>query len=834
VGASRPEPGAPTGAARTSGAPRAGAPTGPAPDATPEYRVLVLAPTGRNAVVIAEALGHAGVTTAVCPDMETLCAALREGAGCAVLVEEALSGPAPALLAAVLGEQPAWSDVPLVVLLAAGRPGVGPGRRLLAEAAGNVTLVQRPLRKITLLSTVRTALRARRRQYQVRADLVRHSRAEQTLRETQRNLERTQALSLVMPLHVGLDGCWLRLPPTFVAFLGYEREGELLGRHFREVTHPDDFLADWSQVERLVRGEIQSFELEKRFLRRDGTVTWGYLNCSLVEDDQGRPLHLLTYVRDVNQQKAAERALRESRERLKLAQQVGRIGTFEWDLRTDTLAWTPEMEALYGLAEGTFGGTPEHWRALVHPDDRPAAERALAVALESGQFQGEWRAVGPDGTVRWLAARGGLLRDEAGRPERLIGSNVDITDRKRAELALREARDELEQRVAERTAELAQRAEQLARLSSELTLTEQRERQRLATVLHDHLQQLLVGASMGMDLLVRRVGSEVRPTARKVRELLGESIKASRALTAELSPPILREGGLSAGLEWLGRWMGDRHGLDVDVRIGADVPATREDVEVLLYQSVRELLFNVVKHAGVRRARVELVRHDDQRVRVRVSDEGTGFGSGQTAVEPTERALVGGFGLFSIRERLHLLGGQMDIRTGAGRGTQVTLVAPALAAGEPKAARAASRSAPQPVAELAARARPREGGRTGVLLVDDHTVMREGLAQLVDGEADLEVVGQAASGEQAIELARALRPDVILMDSSMPGMDGVAATRIIHAELPEVRIIGLSMFEEADRADAMCAAGAVRYLTKSGSSDVLLATIREQDRAKRL
>lgn len=673
-----------------------------------ETRVLVLAPTGRNAPVVCETLTEAGLVARICPDMDALCAGLRQGAGCAVVAEEALRDTGRRSLTEVLSAQPVWSDVPLVVLLANERDPAGPARRLSAEGATNVTLLPRPLHKVILLSTVRTALRARRRQLQVRDDLVRHREAERALRESQRNLERTQALSLVMPLHVSLDGRWLRLPPTFVTFLGYDREEELLGRPFREVTHPDDFPADWRQVERLLRGEIRSYEMEKRFLRRDGSVTWGYLNCSLVADDEGRPLHLLTYVRDVNAQKEAEEALRR-------------------------------------------------------------------------------------------------------------------------------ARDELEQRVAERTAELEQRARQLARLSSELTLAEQRERQRLATLLHDHLQQLLVAARVNMDLMGRDTSPEVEGTVETVRSLLEESIQASRALTAELSPPILHAAGLPAGLEWLGRWMDEKHGLSVAVALGPDTRPPREDVKVLLFQSVRELLFNVVKHAGVREARVELAPHLDGELRVTVRDRGRGFAADDPSTGsavPRNGDLAGGFGLFSIRERLQLLGGRMRIRSAPGQGTEVVLVAPCeppLAAPPPPAL--APRPTPTRASRTAVGAPPAGGrqtarGRTRVLLVDDHAVVREGIARLVDAEADLEIVGQAAGGEEAIELARRLLPDVILMDSSMPGMDGVAATRAIHAELPHVRIIGLSMFEEADRASAMCAAGAVRYLTKSGSSDVLLATIR--------
>jgi DNA-binding NarL/FixJ family response regulator len=114
-----------------------------------------------------------------------------------------------------------------------------------------------------------------------------------------------------------------------------------------------------------------------------------------------------------------------------------------------------------------------------------------------------------------------------------------------------------------------------------------------------------------------------------------------------------------------------------------------------------------------------------------------------------------------------------------------------------------------------------------VILVDDHVVMRQGLGGLLRRLGDMEIAGEASDGESAIELVRQVRPDVVLMDISLPGMNGIEATRIIHAELPGVRIIGLSMFEEAERGDAMREAGAVSYISKSEPSDAVVAAIRK-------
>jgi PAS domain S-box-containing protein len=140
------------------------------------------------------------------------------------------------------------------------------------------------------------------------ATLTEQQQALKSLRQSQERLGKTERFSHVMTTHIGLDGTWLKVPPTLCDLLGYTEE-ELLSGKFENVTHPDDCKFGWSQCKRLIVGEIKSFDLEKRYIRKDGQIIWVYVSCSVVEDELGKPLHFLTYIRDINEKKRMEEEL---------------------------------------------------------------------------------------------------------------------------------------------------------------------------------------------------------------------------------------------------------------------------------------------------------------------------------------------------------------------------------------------------------------------------------------------------------------------------------------------------------------------------------------------
>jgi PAS domain S-box-containing protein len=481
------------------------------------------------------------------------------------------------------------------------------------------------------------------------AVITERKHAEEALRQSEARLARTEDFSLVMATHVGLDGRWLKVPPTLCELLGYT-EKELLSGTFKDVTHPDDFEADWSQCQRIIRGEIRSFDIEKRYLHKDGHTIWVYLNCSAVEDDHGRLVHFLTYIKDITDQKLAEQALSESHER---NQAIVRA--------------LPDMMFLHtkeGVYLDYYTRDP---RALLVPPDAFLGKNmrdVLPPELAEKIMNCVGRLSGTDDTqvLEYSLQINGEDRDYEARIVSAEGDNVlsiirDVTEAHRAVDALRLGEEKLLQSHG-----------QVRSLAARLISAQESERRRIALQLHDDLSQNIATLGLAINRLKRKLPDSRERIVDELNQLgqhTNDLTTQIRRLSHQLHPAALEHLGLVAALESQVTEFGHEEQIEVKFSSHLKTEKIPFDVSVCLYRVALEALRNVSRHSGASSASVSLAE-DQVSLMLEVSDSGSGF--------DVERAKRGsGLGLVSAEERIKLLEGAFEVRSKPGTGT--TLVA---------------------------------------------------------------------------------------------------------------------------------------------------------------
>jgi PAS domain S-box-containing protein len=571
--------------------------------------------------------------------------------------------------------------------------------------------------------------------------------------------------------------------------------------------HEEDRAHVLGLVDEMLRAKDDMWDISFRIVRPDGTTAWIQSVGRVERDATGEVTRLAGLEMDVSVRRQAETALQAERDRahdreLHVLLETATQGIVSVDPSGTIVTANRAFEIMFGWSEGELIGQPIE-RLL------PAAFRAQHEQHRTSYFvEPHSRIMG--GGLQLIGER----RDGTQFPVEVSLNHVGPFGGGRAFAFVSDITER-----QERTTELEHRTAQLSRLASDLTLAEHHAREQIAKMLHDSLQQLLVIASMNLDEHIKRPGQAPSELIEKAKGHLDDAIAAARTLSFELSPPVLQHAELAEALVWLATWMHQKYGLNVHVSADPRATSRRKDVRTLLFESTRELLFNVVKHAKVDRVTLDLGLDVMDQLCITVSDQGIGF-------NPTElgdrlKAGVVGWGLFSIRERVTLLGGRFDVDSTPGRGTRFRLVAPRGAAQNAASAPAPTRSAAVAATTTGlARQTSREALR--ILIVDDHVAVREAFTGVLQQYPGLCVVGVACDGLDAIAQAHRLRPDVILMDISMPYMDGVEATRRIRSEFPFIQILGLSMQPHTESPHAIEQAGAAAFFVKGTDTQPLI------------
>jgi PAS domain S-box-containing protein len=387
---------------------------------------------------------------------------------------------------------------------------------------------------------------------------------------------------------------------------------------------------------------------------RGGTYLWA--KARLLYDSEGTVVGAIESMRDITALKQAEHALRESEQAYRNIIENAVEGIFQATPEGRYLSVNPAWAHMCGFS------SPEEMirevkdiasQLYINPEDRARIKRLYDDPGFVKGFEAQFRR--KDGGLIWVSITARSVRDESGVLLYYEGTIQDITERKRAELEVQTHR------------------EQLRLLASELSLTEERERRRLATDLHDSIGQALAMCKLKLDELRSQASSEVLANdCSHISTLLDQAIQGTRSLTFELSPPVLYELGLEAALESLVEKMQQANGIPIRLSGHGGPKPLSEDTAVLCFRAVQELLVNVIKHARARKIEVSIGR-DRGRIRVTVADDGIGFDASETI---SRKGGKRGFGLFSIKERLQHLGGSLKVDSKPGQGTRITLSAP--------------------------------------------------------------------------------------------------------------------------------------------------------------
>jgi PAS domain S-box-containing protein len=533
-----------------------------------------------------------------------------------------------------------------------------------------------------------------------------------------------------------------------------------------------------------------------RIVRPDGTIRWMHGLGRAERDAAGRLTRISGICLDVTERRRAEEALQARRDEehdreLRLLLETATQGIVSVNAHGVIVMANRALETMFGWAPGELIGQSID-RLLPSSIRDTQVQHYTGLDLVGKRRDGSSFPI--EVSLNHVATAGG---------GRAIAFVTDITERWRAAVALQE-----------RTAALEYRTAQLSRLASDLTLAEHHAREQLAKMLHDGLQQLLLVAAVNLDQQVKRdaqLGVASDELVVQARSGLDEAIAAARSLSIELYPPVLQSSGLPAALTWLAEQTRKKYGLDVQISADPAANSARKDIRTLLFESVRELLINAVKHAKADRVAIELTLDPDEALRITVTDQGIGFDPAAVV----DRAKTGpvGWGLFSIRERLTLLGGRFEIESAPGKGTMFRLIAPRGSAQDGVAVQDPLNRAGAKRTAHGAKSLP-SAPALRILIVDDHASVRRVFRDLLQERREFVVVGDACNGLEGIVQARALRPDVILMDISMPHMDGIEATRRIRAELPYIQILGLSSQLWMEPIHPIEEAGAAGYFVK--------------------
>jgi PAS domain S-box-containing protein len=493
----------------------------------------------------------------------------------------------------------------------------------------------------------------------VSRDITARKAAEEALRVSEQRFRGYFEMGLVGMAIASPDEKQVLFNDKLCQIFGYPRD-ELASRTWTELTRPGDLASDTAMFKRAAAGELSDYEIEKQLVHKDGRIVHAHIIGKTLRNTEGKVTTLVAMVQDVTARKQAEEALRKSQERFNLAVRGSNDGIWDWNIRTGEVYYSPRVRELLGYGPDEFPNLIASIDTHLHPDDYEQTWAGIDAHLNTRTtYDMEHRLRTKDGRYRWFRCRGQAVWDDSGKPVRMAGSFTDIHDRKMDEESLRQAQAEA----------LLARQEFTQRLIS----AQEQERKRLAGELHDSLGQNLSLVKNRIQMALS--GGPDGSTANHLEaasKLVTDCLTEVRNLSHRLRPLPIEQFGLTDGLENLVQEVAGSCAIHFERRFENVDDLFPGEQATVVYRILQEALNNLVRHSQATMASVTLER-DLHCARLKIQDNGKGFDKGIALGSHRIRI---GIGLTSIDERVRMLGGSLDIRTGPAQGTVLEIEIP--------------------------------------------------------------------------------------------------------------------------------------------------------------
>lgn len=665
------------------------------------------------------------------------------------------------------------------------------------------------------------------------SEIGERKRTEDKLRESEEHFRLITENVADLIAVLDLEGRRLYNSPSYKGVLGdpADLEGTV---SFNEI-HPDDREKIRTIFEETVRTGVGQ-EAEYRFLLKNGSIRYMESHGSVIRDGEGKPSKVIVVSRDVTRRTRMEKMLRENESRFRLFVQATNDAAWDWDLLTNLFWWNEGVTTLFGYDRDEVGPDATWWTEHIHPEDQECVVSRIYKQIDGDgkSWSDEYRFRRKDGSYAYILDRGYIIRDDGGKPLRMIGAKMDVSEQKRSHEEITKLNESLERRVAERTAQLAAVNETLEERNREVERMTRLKSQFLASMSHElrtplnaiigFADLLQDGTSGPINEKQKKFVKHVQQAGRHLLDLINDILDLSKIEAGQLTfqpENFSAEGALPEVLSVIKPLAMKKH---IEVRTELEPGLILYADRVRFKQIIYNLLSNAIKFTPEGgQVNVESVRMEGF-VRFSVTDTGIGIRPedckaifeefrqvGQTTRGVTEGT---GLGLAICKRLVEQQEGTIWVESEIGRGSRFSFTLPE---GHPIAKVSDAASGEMPI--CSARAKPL------ILMVEDEPVSRELLASHLVGENfQTEIV---SSGDEALAKARQLQPDVITLDMIMPGKGGWMILSELKAN-PTTAHIPVVVVSIVDDKKGILAMGAAECLVKPVSKENLLKALLRQ------